>query len=1553
MAVRGLFIDGFGHFHHYELGPFEPGLVVLHGPNEAGKSTLSAFLLYVLFGPRRGDPSVALDGGRLGGRLTFVVGDDTVVVERLDKANPVVRVSAGAAFHATTVEEVLGGIDRALFRAIYSFSLDDLSSFEKLGTDELRDRLFTGSLAGAGRSVSEAVARLDRRVEKLWMPRGACIIRELKSQLNSVEQGLDAVRRQADDIGRKIREIEDADREHREQTALVVSASREASRWRAMIAAFPHEEKRQREKAKGELLPKGLAIPPPQLLQADKLAGELADARVRLELAQQDVQRKNSEIARVPSMSGLVEYALELEALGQRASAVTPQTIHDRADAVQAAKDRLSKVLLEVGFADLEELDRLDLSASRLESLRLLASAAVLQRKRLEQAEEQHHCREKLVAKRDRLATAVLNLPRDPVALDVVRAVETLVRDKLTMQSAKNNAGALSLKYENTVAEAKHLKAELGPQALEASTDLIARGHLAAETRVFQSEVAASDARHAHATAQVELRTKALQDACTLLDGLPEVVDAVPPAVTNVVHGLDGALSAHQQALDAAERGKLAWRDFQEILAQLGKPWTDNTIECAHVDSGTLENLRSASMAHNGAVSAATSKTTEVEAFLEEVRQMGIDPRAPGPSIAEVKDHLDLIEDAENAIRESRIEQTEQGGAIAAPFPRWPLVLAVILGVILTIVGSGGLATGAATIGAVVVALGVLVLMIALGGFVKRPVAAPAHGLLPPVSVKDISGILGKIGLSASAGLADIQRLRREAQRANNIAAMQERLARLECQRADIQRAVEQTHYQWIERLNTASWPATVLPEHFERTLIPVLRARDRLTEWRSEVERETLGNGGFEAWRQLATQAAQVLHQTPPYDAPTARQFVEDIRKSQRAAEDRQRQRRDAVQRKVEADRAITEAKELVLDSNRVAAALSIRHAALRDQATKLGVPVDLDLDVASTWLGDAARLREMIKTAKEMKTEVARLEGNVAVWNGRFNEVVQIVLGLIGDEALELATQRCNKAEVLQQKVSEAEVRAKNAQEALDEHDADQAQSQAVLVAHADDETAWKRALQDAHLPPTVAAATLDKFLDVARRAREAALEWNTADQVHRLIQEAALSFIGDVAAIAKDVGEVAPKDLGSARTWLQAAFARVAEERKVGEQADQLKAALTLAQKNELDQVRIVEDLYSRLLAVLERFAVESLETLKRSAQEHQIYTQVAAQIKAAQEARDAALGRDATDPSVLLLFETTDEAMWTADAESADMKSQTAKDAADQALQRRTTLDIEVQALHGSKAIADLDVERASIITQLSIARSELARLLLSKALLERTLKRFREAHQPQILRTASGYLSTVTGGAYVGIETDDDGKYLVLVDRSGGRRNSGDLSRGTAEALYLVLRLSLARATTGRDLALPLLLDDVLVNLDPCRATAMADLLGEVAQDRQVLLLTCRPEIRDLLAERVQETQVIELERFAGRNGPIAGTSLKRAPLTEIQERAEPRNGRTASEAVLGVLSEAIEPLGKEDIKRQAGISETEWTATIGQLKVSGRVLQTGQKRGAKYQIREK
>ena len=48
--LKSLHIGAFGAFSNRDIGPFSPGLNVVYGPNESGKTTMRKFIGGVLFG---------------------------------------------------------------------------------------------------------------------------------------------------------------------------------------------------------------------------------------------------------------------------------------------------------------------------------------------------------------------------------------------------------------------------------------------------------------------------------------------------------------------------------------------------------------------------------------------------------------------------------------------------------------------------------------------------------------------------------------------------------------------------------------------------------------------------------------------------------------------------------------------------------------------------------------------------------------------------------------------------------------------------------------------------------------------------------------------------------------------------------------------------------------------------------------------------------------------------------------------------------------------------------------------------------------------------------------------------------------------------------------------------------------------------------------------------------------------------------------------------------------------------------------------------------------
>ncbi|WP_085316192.1 ATP-binding protein [Derxia lacustris] len=130
-----------------------------------------------------------------------------------------------------------------------------------------------------------------------------------------------------------------------------------------------------------------------------------------------------------------------------------------------------------------------------------------------------------------------------------------------------------------------------------------------------------------------------------------------------------------------------------------------------------------------------------------------------------------------------------------------------------------------------------------------------------------------------------------------------------------------------------------------------------------------------------------------------------------------------------------------------------------------------------------------------------------------------------------------------------------------------------------------------------------------------------------------------------------------------------------------------------------------------------------------------------------------------------------------------------------------------------------------------------RLRLAHGLLAQAMESFRERAQAPMVAAASAYFAAMTGGRYPRLTVDDiDGQLVLAAESASGKRIAPDaMSEGTADQLYLALRLAALDLRAEHDM--PLVLDDVLMTSDDGRAACILGALARFARRRQVLVFT--------------------------------------------------------------------------------------------------------------------
>lgn len=210
MKIRELYLEGFGHFQDKRFGPFDSPLVVLHGPNEAGKSTLLHFIRTMLFGfPLRNRDShyPPLSGGRHGGRITLTDSANNVyVVERLAgprRGNTSIKDGSGAPLDSSLLSSLLRDAPEDVFKNVFAFSLDELESDSLLKNANVNGGIYSAGM-GASR-LPDALKSFENRMTKLYLRSGSVQdVAKLVSELQEVDSQLGDLRDNAAEYGRLV-----------------------------------------------------------------------------------------------------------------------------------------------------------------------------------------------------------------------------------------------------------------------------------------------------------------------------------------------------------------------------------------------------------------------------------------------------------------------------------------------------------------------------------------------------------------------------------------------------------------------------------------------------------------------------------------------------------------------------------------------------------------------------------------------------------------------------------------------------------------------------------------------------------------------------------------------------------------------------------------------------------------------------------------------------------------------------------------------------------------------------------------------------------------------------------------------------------------------------------------------------------------------------------------------------------------------------------------------------------------------------------------------------
>lgn len=159
--------------------------------------------------------------------------------------------------------------------------------------------------------------------------------------------------------------------------------------------------------------------------------------------------------------------------------------------------------------------------------------------------------------------------------------------------------------------------------------------------------------------------------------------------------------------------------------------------------------------------------------------------------------------------------------------------------------------------------------------------------------------------------------------------------------------------------------------------------------------------------------------------------------------------------------------------------------------------------------------------------------------------------------------------------------------------------------------------------------------------------------------------------------------------------------------------------------------------------------------------------------------------------------------------------------------------------------------AAVLTEVT---AEVEAIDLASRYLTAAREKVHSTIAPALETTLRTWLPLVTNGRYVDAAVDPQSLTVRVCSSSETWHQASRLSLGTAEQIYLLLRVALAQHLATEPC--PLLLDDVTVQADDARTRAVLDLLLRLSADRQIVLFAQETAVVEWARERLGERDVL-------------------------------------------------------------------------------------------------
>ena len=176
-----------------------------------------------------------------------------------------------------------------------------------------------------------------------------------------------------------------------------------------------------------------------------------------------------------------------------------------------------------------------------------------------------------------------------------------------------------------------------------------------------------------------------------------------------------------------------------------------------------------------------------------------------------------------------------------------------------------------------------------------------------------------------------------------------------------------------------------------------------------------------------------------------------------------------------------------------------------------------------------------------------------------------------------------------------------------------------------------------------------------------------------------------------------------------------------------------------------------------------------------------------------------------------------------------------------LQETGALKHKLELMDGSSRASELSQSIQFVAGQINHDAESYARSKIASLILRKSIDHYRRENQSPVLAIAEKTFSQLTCGEYSTLKIDYDakGKSTLFGVRSDSRPDvpAHAMSTGTADALYLAMRVASLEHQLSHSTPIPVVIDDCLIQLDDARAAAALKVFSDLSATTQVILFT--------------------------------------------------------------------------------------------------------------------